>query len=322
MSSSGKRNQLELVLQKAPSGQTLVQFVNNSSVNYLSHFPPEFIQKFAEVYQNEHFIDQLEREENPEYVEIPLKNLLFSHYSPNYFKGKKLLDFGCGTGASTCILQQLLPETSITGMDFREEHLQLGTFRAQFNGLKKINFVQIQHPLTPELKEDFDVIVLNAVVEHLLPNERKTVLQQLWKHLKPGGTIFINETPHRYFPVETHTSGFMPFINYLPDKWAFKWVKSKKEFRHYTDEELLRAGIRGSTVEEIFNILNKTNNAKLLQPERLGIKNTVDLFFENLPKNRLSKWAILLLKIITKGIFAVSGYLFTPTIAFAIRKKD
>ena len=38
----------------------------------------------------------------------------------------------------------------------------------------------------------------------------------IWAHLKSGGVLFLNQTPHRYFPVEHHTTN-LPMINYFPD---------------------------------------------------------------------------------------------------------
>ena len=30
----------------------------------------------------------------------------------------------------------------------------------------------------------------------------------IWSKLKPGRTLFINQTPYRYFPYEHHTTAF------------------------------------------------------------------------------------------------------------------
>ena len=65
----------------------------------------------------------------------------------------------------------------------------------------------------------FDYIILSAVYEHLLPSERPALLTLLWSHLRPGGVIFLAQTPYRWFPVELHTTG-LPLINYLPDRLA------------------------------------------------------------------------------------------------------
>jgi hypothetical protein len=70
--------------------------------------------------------------------------------------------------------------------------------------------------LPPEIGT-FDFVMLSAVYEHLLPEERRRVMPWIWSKLKPGGTLFINQTPYRYFPYEHHTTGLW-FINYLPDK--------------------------------------------------------------------------------------------------------
>ena len=43
----------------------------------------------------------------------------------------------------------------------------------------------------------FDVIMFSAVYEHLLPEERRSVLPQIWGALRPGSALCVNQTPHR-----------------------------------------------------------------------------------------------------------------------------
>jgi hypothetical protein len=54
-----------------------------------------------------------------------------------------------------------------------------------------------------------------AVYEHRLPAERRTLMPQLSDHLWAGGILFINQTPHRWFPYE-HQSTALWGTNYLP----------------------------------------------------------------------------------------------------------
>ena len=44
---------------------------------------------------------EIMRDEDPQYVERLLRNDLFAYFDPADFKGKRILDFGCGSGAST-----------------------------------------------------------------------------------------------------------------------------------------------------------------------------------------------------------------------------
>jgi hypothetical protein len=100
------------------------------------------------------------------------------------------------------------------------------------------------------------------------------ILQQLWEHLKPGGILFINQTPDIKFPTETHTTG-LPLINYLPDRLAHTVIRrlSRRVDPGWDWNSLLRAGIRGSTVGEILHTLQSfPEKPKLLRPTRLGVR--------------------------------------------------
>src|SRR5205085_4362018 len=93
------------------------------------------------------------------------------------------------------------------------------------------------------------------------------LLPRIWSHLKPGGVLFINQTPHRYSPIEMHTTG-LPLINYLPDALAFSAARRFSK-RINGDEDwtaLLRAGIRGATTGEILRVLGA--RSALLEPQR------------------------------------------------------
>ncbi|MFN2502510.1 MAG: hypothetical protein ABR530_10930, partial [Pyrinomonadaceae bacterium] len=105
---------------------------------------------------------------------------------------------------------------------------------------------------------EFDLVIFSAVYEHLLPVERQSVIPLVWKQIARNGYLFLNMTPHRFFPIEHHTTG-LPVINYLPDPIAY-WAT--RRFSKRTDpsedwETYLRRGIRGATENEISAILNQ-----------------------------------------------------------------
>src|SRR5450631_3033526 len=66
---------------------------------------------------------------------------------------------------------------------------------------------EIEREELPAALGRFDVIVFSAVFEHLLARERAVVIPQVWSVLAPGGVLLVGETPHRWTPVELHTTG-------------------------------------------------------------------------------------------------------------------
>ena len=191
-------------------------FVNRHTV--VTKYPLELIKHVLEVKGLGHVCDEIARDEDPHYIKWRIETGMFSFVDKKEFSDKRILDFGCGSGSSTMNLTRLLPRTEIIGVELEPSLLSIARARARFYGLPEASF-----RLSPSEKElpadigDFDFIVMHGVYEHLLPDERDAILPLLWNRLKPGGCLFVDETPYRYFPIEHHTTG-LPLINYLPDR--------------------------------------------------------------------------------------------------------
>lgn len=225
--------------------------------------------------------DEIMRDEDPTYLRPHLELTVTAHIDPNELVGSDVLDFGCGAGSSTVILAQLLAASRITGVELRATNLEVARARAQFYNLSHAKFLlSPSGGRMPDGIGPFRAVVLSAVFEHLLPAERATLLPSLWRLLAPGGVMLIDETPARWFPVETHTTG-LPFINYLPDRLAEAYARrwSKRVRRNATWDEMRRDGIRGATVKEIVRLLPCDEGEPIvLEPRRLGVKGALDLW--------------------------------------------
>ncbi len=209
-----------------------------------------------------------------------LKVQLLNYFRPEDFKGKRLLDFGCGLGASTFGLTKLLPETDVVGIDLGCDRIEVAQTMA---ALKRIENVRLLCSPTGDRLPDgigqFDFVMLSAVCEHLLPHERRTVLPLIGSVMKEGASIFINQTPYRYFQFEHHSSGLW-FINYMPDRMAHFVARhfSRNDPSNYNPaiqksldwETHLRGGLRGATEWEIIRNLTRGNKleARIMQPRR------------------------------------------------------
>ncbi|HEX6639044.1 MAG TPA: methyltransferase domain-containing protein [Steroidobacteraceae bacterium] len=287
---------------------------------WVSSYPLEMILQFFAA-KDLSVCDEIMREEDPKYVEHKLRSEVLAYLPPSAFAGKRILDFGCGSGASPLVLGRLLPPCEIVGIELEPKLLELARLRARYFGRPSLKLLQSPSPdsLPPELGE-FDFIMFNAVFEHLLPNERRALLPLVWRHLKPGGVLFLNQTPYRWSPVEIHTTQGMPLINYLPDSmtlWAARRY-CKRVARDESWESLLRRGIRGGTVPEIIGILGGPERAQPLRPLP-EIGDRVDLWFKTLSqRHALFKRSLWLSLKMAKWL---SGREITPTLSLAIRKS-
>jgi hypothetical protein len=103
----------------------------------------------------------------------------------------------------------------------------------------------------------------------MLPAERRLLMPKIWALLKPGGVLFVNQTPNRYFPIEQHTTG-LPLLNYLPARLAGPVARrfSKRIDGDESWETLLRKGIRGGAEKDVLRDLGARNGqgAVLLKP--------------------------------------------------------
>ncbi len=287
---------------------------------WVSHYPLGLIQEIQAT-KGLYVCDEIMREEDPRYVEHYLRHEMLSYLPPEAFRGKRILDFGCGSGASSVVLSRILPECEIVGVELAERLLRIAQLRAQHFGLERVRFLRSPSgDALPEGLGEFDFVLFSAVFEHLLPLERRALLPLVWNRLRPGGILFLNQTPYRYSPVEVHTTGGMPLINYLPDGMTLKIVRrfSRVYAGRVTWEQLLRDGIRGGTVSEILAILRQHGRPVLLEP-RPEVGDRIDLWFGGLSARhgglkRAIRTGLKLLQL-------TSGKVITPSLALAIRRE-
>lgn len=286
-------------------------------------YPPPLIEALLGIKSVSYLCDEILREEDPDYVERHIRCEVLSYVPPEEIAGKRALDFGCGAGASTAVLARLVPGVEIVGVDIEERLLCAARLRAEHRRLERVAFVHSADPMAvPDGIGDFDVILLSAVYEHLLPAERPVLLPRLWNRLRLGGVLFVNQTPYRFSPIETHTTR-LPLLNYLPSAAALRYARrcSPRVRREDTWEDLLRAGIRGGTVGEIMRLLRRAGGKpRLLEPNAPGIRDRIDIW-RAVSTSRRSPAALDALARAMKLWRAVTGTVVTPSLALAIRKE-
>lgn len=103
-------------------------------------------------------------------------------------RGERVVDAGSGGGFDTFIAaQQVGPEGRVTGVDMLEEMLEKSRDTARTMGLDHVEF---REGILEELPvEDgwADVVISNGVIN--LCADKKAVFSELWRVLRPGGTL-------------------------------------------------------------------------------------------------------------------------------------
>lgn len=124
---------------------------------------------------------------------------LFSRYD---FKGKQLLDIGCGPGRLSFILAQKC--SFVYGIDFSKGFIEVAKAQQAENNIRNIQFENTALE-DLETSQKFDVAFIGGVLLYMTDDE---ILQQLAilknQSLVPNGEILIRE-PVSYLGKEQHT---------------------------------------------------------------------------------------------------------------------
>ena len=127
------------------------------------------------------------------------------------FKGKTVLDVGCGAGGKTMYYASLGVD-KIVGMDivphYKAEAEALAT---ELGYADRFEFITADAASTGFPDASFDTVIMNDAMEHV--SHPDLVLAEVARILKPGGRLYVN------FPPINH-----PFGAHLSDLIGIPWV--------------------------------------------------------------------------------------------------
>lgn len=150
---------------------------------------------------------------------------------------KRAIEVGCGAGSKVSALSHLFRE--YWGADLSAPMLKKADKLISALGIENATLTHTPATETPQLlnSQQFDVIILFAVLEHLTIDEKLNLLRECWSALPPGGYLYFAEAPNRASPVDLHSSR-LPQFNQLPlDLARLYYERSKTDhwLRHIKD---------------------------------------------------------------------------------------
>lgn len=128
-------------------------------------------------------------------------------------KGKvRVLEIGCGEGRVLMELRKMFPDTELYGinkspwkaMKGSKSLMHTGTYYKIFSKseIKKIRLPKIQFYDAKKLKSKsnyFDLVISQVAIQYV--DRKDTLLEEVWRVLKPGGKAFLNiDSRHKKVP--------------------------------------------------------------------------------------------------------------------------
>lgn len=179
------------------------------------------------------------------------KKLLQSHFD---FKGKTVMDFGCGVGGMSIWMAQHLGAI-VDGYDIDEKHIEIAFALLEKYPCPTVTLSQKNIIETP-IDKEYDVIILNDVIEHIKPDWIPGILDILVnRNLKKGGILFISYPPWEG-PYASHMKRVInvPWLQFLPQKMLINMIEKRNqttlgqynlveeylELNHMTHKKLMR----------------------------------------------------------------------------------
>lgn len=138
-------------------------------------------------------------------------------------KGARILEIGGGTGCSTLALAE--QGADVQSIDIDGDSQAISKLRLANCSCTASHHILNATEIDKKFgKNEFDIIIFFASLEHMSYRERIESLTKSWQALKTGGLLLVLEAPNRLWFHDMHTS-FLPFYFWLQDDIAIDYAK-------------------------------------------------------------------------------------------------
>lgn len=189
------------------------------------------------------------------------------------FKGKKILDVGCGAGGF--VIAAMKKKLLAYGIDPAKKAIEICEQKAIDNHLPKRNFLIASAEKIPFKDNTFAIVYCFTVLEHV--NDVEKSVSEIIRVVKKGGKIYIN-TPNSlsfyeghykifwlplfpkklanlYLSLRKRPTKFLSSVNYLTPNFLKKLLSKYNVSYYFIDHELKRGcGILNSLIYFFYKI--------------------------------------------------------------------
>lgn len=134
------------------------------------------------------------------------------------FSGRRVLDFGASYALFLLALIEL-GASAVVGVEPDTDRARKGQailFKAGVDHVASLKAVGYEPAL--EFREsEFAVVMANAVLEHI-PPPRAPSIRELWRVLRQGCYLIMNESPNKCLSFDLHTTYGLLFVPWLPEE--------------------------------------------------------------------------------------------------------
>jgi len=153
-------------------------------------------------------------------------------FPPEMFLGKKLIDFGAGTGENTVYLANWGSNCTLVEMNDLAQDISKKVFQKYTDNFNDHDFIlsSIFDFEQPELYEKFDIVHCRGVLSHTA--DKKRAFDTIVKYLKPGGYLIFGD-PNKVGGFQNMLQRFT--IYNFAKTWEEMIAVSEKLFKHDID---------------------------------------------------------------------------------------
>ncbi len=165
---------------------------------------------------------------------------IYRFFYPLLKNALNILDLGCGLGDKAVVMKQIFTLSKIYGVEtntnddsYHKENLPYKIFERIYPTMSdnfNINLSLYDGYNLDFSNNTFDIAFLYAIIEHILPSNRKNFINAISQKVKRGGYVVITRCPRYYSLTE--------FIARKFKLGAHQWVLKKQELLSLFDEDL------------------------------------------------------------------------------------